>query len=113
MVGSRTFSRVQHAVQHAREDAWMISRTVVKYFLDGVGAILLMMGLSAVSGSGWFLLLGLFSLFLGVTDFGRQCPLILSVRHLAYRISSKPKPHILTANPIEEVGEGDHKDIHT
>jgi hypothetical protein len=29
------------------------------------------------------------AIFLGITDFGRQCPLILSVRHLIYRIKSK------------------------
>ena len=45
--------------------------------------------LAGVYESGLALALGLLSLFLGVTDFGRQCPLLLSLRHLAYRWKSK------------------------
>ena len=89
----------------------MLSKTVVRYFLDGVGAISVLMFLGGVSGSVWFLTLGLFVMFLGITDFGRQCPLILSVRHLAYRIRSKGKPPILSAQPIKEVSERDWKNI--
>jgi hypothetical protein len=34
----------------------------------------------------WFLLLAsVVALFLGITDFGRQCPLFLSARHLLSR----------------------------
>jgi hypothetical protein len=34
----------------------------------------------------WFLLLAIFvALFLWITDFGRRCPLFLSVRHLMAR----------------------------
>jgi hypothetical protein len=67
------------------------------------------MGLSGISGSVWLLMLGLFALFLGITDFGRQCPLILSVRHLAYRMRSKGKPSVLAGESIEEVSKGDRK----
>ena len=84
-------------------------RTVVRYTLDAAGVILALMGLSGVSGSVWFLTLGLFALFVGITDFGRRCPLILSARHLAYRIRSKWKPPIIAAGPIEEVSEDDRK----
>jgi hypothetical protein len=75
--------------------------------LNGIGVILALMFLGGVSGSGWMLTLGLFALFLGITDFGRQCPLILSVRHLAYRVRSKGKPPILSAKPIEEINKAD------
>ena len=87
----------------------MLSRTVIRYSLDGIGVIVALMGLSGISGSGWFLMMvGLFALFLGVTDFGRQCPLILSVRHLAYRIRSKRKPPVLPVKSMEEVSGSDH-----
>jgi hypothetical protein len=89
----------------------MPSRPVVRYLLNGVGVILTLMGLSGVSGSVWFLTLGLFALFLGVTDFGRQCPLILSARHLAYRVRSKGKPPILSAQPIKDASEGNRKNM--
>jgi len=88
-----------------------VSKTIVRYSLDGVGAILLLMGLSGVKGSWWFLMLGLFALFLGITDFGRQCPLIISVRHLAYRIKSRGKPPVLSAKPIKEVSGSDRTDL--
>jgi len=48
----------------------MLSKTVFRYFLDGVGAISVLMFLGGVNGSVWFLTLGLFALFLGITDFG-------------------------------------------
>jgi len=70
----------------------MQNRPVVRYVLIGVGAVFAVMFLPGGGGSGWSFALGLFALFLGMTDFGRQCPLILSVRHLAYRIRSKGKP---------------------
>ncbi|MCX6132306.1 MAG: hypothetical protein NTU47_00720 [Ignavibacteriales bacterium] len=89
----------------------MQSRSVVRYVLNGVGVILALMFLVGVRGSGWFLTFGLLALFMGVTDFGRQCPLILSVRHLAYRISSKAKPSILSVQTVKETSEGDRKNI--
>jgi hypothetical protein len=89
----------------------MQNKPVVRYLLNGVGIVLALMSLTGGSGSGWFLVLGLFSLFLGITDFGRQCPLILSVRHLPYRIRSKGKPPILLAKPIEEIDKADRNDM--
>jgi hypothetical protein len=89
----------------------MQNRPVVRYMLISVGVILGLMFLSGVSGRGWLLTLGLFALFLGITDFGRQCPLILSLRHLAYRMRSKGKPPILSAKPIKDISEGDRKNI--
>ncbi|MCX6142099.1 MAG: hypothetical protein NTZ35_02665 [Ignavibacteriales bacterium] len=89
----------------------MQNRTVVRYVLIGVGVVLALMFLSGGSGSVWFLVLGLIALFLGITDFGRQCPLILSVRHLAYRLRSKGKPPILSAKPIEEINKADRDDM--
>jgi hypothetical protein len=54
--------------------------------MDGAGVILAFLFLAGIHRSGWVFALGLFALFLGVTNFGRQCPLILSVKQLAYRI---------------------------
>jgi hypothetical protein len=93
--------------RHAREDVWMQNRKVVRYLLSGVGVISVLLFLSGVSGNGWMLAFGLFAMFLGVTDFGRQCPLILSARHLAYRIRSRGKPPILSAKPIEDISKVD------
>jgi len=87
----------------------MLSRTVVRYSLDGVGMILALVGLSAISGSGWFLTVGLFVLFLGITDFGRQCPLILSARHLAHRIRSGGRHPSLSVEPLKEVSNEGHE----
>ncbi|TSA15451.1 hypothetical protein D4R75_14985 [bacterium] len=79
--------------------------------LNGVGVFLALMFLGGVSGGGWLLSLGLFALFLGMTDFGRQCPLILSARHLAYRMRSLGKSPVLSAKPIKETSESDVKNI--
>ena len=89
----------------------MLTKTVVRYSLNGIGVILTLMGFSGVSGSGWLLVLGPFALFLGITDFGRQCPLILSVRHLAYRIRSKRNPPISSPQHVKDISAGDRKNI--
>lgn len=39
----------------------------------------------------WMLALAGVGFFLGVTDFGRQCPLLLSVHHILARIRKKGK----------------------
>jgi hypothetical protein len=87
----------------------MQSRHVVRNVLKGVGVALVLIYVSGVDRSGWLLTLGLLSLFLGATDFGRQCPLILSVRHLAYRIKSRGNPPILSAEPVNEINKGDQE----
>jgi hypothetical protein len=62
----------------------MIVRNVLK--AAGVlGIILFLLG----STRSYIVLIGsAVALFLGLTDFGRQCPLILSLRHLLYRVKS-------------------------
>jgi hypothetical protein len=67
----------------------MRQRIIVGNVLKGIG----MLGIALFflgSPGGYFLLIGsAAALFLGLTDFGRQCPLLLSVRHVLYRIKSK------------------------
>lgn len=87
----------------------MENRIIVRKVLKGLGIFGVLLFLLGIRG-GYYLFAGSAAvLFLGVTDFGRQCPLILSVRHLAYRIRSKRKPVILSANPIKEISEGESK----
>ena len=83
--------------------------SVVRYLLNGLGVIDVLMFLAGIHSSGMLLALGVFATFLGITNFGRQCPLILSARHLAYRIRLKGKPPILSAKPIEEISKADRK----
>jgi hypothetical protein len=69
----------------------IIVRNVLKV-IGVLGIILFLLG----SPRSYYLLIGAAAaLFLGLTDFGRQCPLILSVQHLLYRMKSKKKPKIL------------------
>jgi hypothetical protein len=75
----------------------------------GAGMLLALIFIGGVSRSGWLLALGLVAMFLGVTDFGRQCPLILSARHLAYRIKSKGRSPILSAKPIDDDGDSKNR----
>ena len=62
----------------------IIVRNILK--VTGIlGIILFLLG----SPKSYYLLIGsAVALFLGLTDFGRQCPLILSLRHLLYRVKS-------------------------
>jgi hypothetical protein len=83
-------------------DIEMQQRQIIRYVLNGIGAILVLAFFAGGGAGGWSLALGLLAMFLGVTDFGRQCPLILSMRHLAYRLRSKGKIPVVSAKPIEE-----------
>ena len=83
--------------------------SVVRYLLNGLGVIDVLMFLAGIHSSGMLLALGVFAMFLGITDFGRQCPLILSARHIATRLRSKGRPSVLSAKPIEEAGKADRK----
>ncbi len=57
-----------------------------------LGVILFLLG----SPRSYFLLMGsIAALFFGLTDFGRQCPLILSVQHHLNRRKSKKQSQIL------------------
>jgi hypothetical protein len=77
-------------------------RIIVRKVLKGLGVSGILLFLFGIPG-GYYLMAGsVTALFLGVTDFGRQCPLILSMRHLAYRVRSKGKITIVSAKPIEE-----------
>jgi hypothetical protein len=69
----------------------MIVRNVLK--AAGVlGIILFLLG----STRSYIVLIGsAVALFLGLTDFGRQCPLILSLRHFLYRVKSRKQSQIL------------------
>jgi hypothetical protein len=42
-----------------------------------------------IAYSSWFLLAGIAALFFGVTDFGRQCPLFMSVQHMLAQMRKK------------------------
>jgi 1,4-dihydroxy-2-naphthoate octaprenyltransferase len=53
-----------------------------------VGVVVLLIALH-LAGNIWFLLMGGLAFFLGATDFGRQCPLLLSMHHLYARIQEK------------------------
>jgi len=73
----------------------MQKRIVLRYLLDGAGATLAFLFLTGIHRSEWLLAIGLFALFLGMTNFGQQCPLILSAKHLAYRLKSRRQPPLL------------------
>jgi hypothetical protein len=82
---------------------------LVRNILTGSGILGIVLFLLGMPGSYYLLAGSIAALFLGVTDFGRQCPLILSARHLVYRIRSKGKPPVLSAKPIGEFSEGDRR----
>jgi hypothetical protein len=70
-------------------------RIIVRNVLKGIGFLGIVLFLLGNPRS-YFLLIGSgAALFLSVTDFGRQCPLILSARHLLYRMKPKKQSQIL------------------
>jgi hypothetical protein len=73
----------------------MQQRIIIKNVLKGIGIIGIILFLLGSPRSYYLLIGSVAVLFLGVTDFGRQCPLILSVRHLLYRMKSKRQSQIL------------------
>jgi hypothetical protein len=73
----------------------MQQRIIIKNVLKGIGIIGIIIFLLGSPRSYYLLIGSVAVLFLGVTDFGRQCPLILSVRHLLYRMKSKRQSQIL------------------
>jgi hypothetical protein len=70
-------------------------RIIIKNMLKGIGILGIILFLLGSPGSYYLLIGSAVALFLGVTDFGRQCPLILSARHLLYRMKSKKQSQIL------------------
>lgn len=67
----------------------MQTNRILRYALIAVGLVDGLLFLVGLHTSGMLLAPGLLALFLGVTDFGRQCPLLLSLRHLSSRWKSK------------------------
>jgi len=70
-------------------------RTIIRNVLKVAGILGFILFLVGIPGSYIFLGISLVALFLGVTDFGRQCPLFLSVKQILYRIRSKQHPPII------------------
>ena len=66
-----------------------MSRSIVRKSTMVFGAASLIFASSGWFLSTLFLAIGALGLFLGVTDFGRQCPLFLSARHFLNRIKRK------------------------
>jgi hypothetical protein len=70
-------------------------RIIIRNVLKGIGILGIILFLIGSPRSYYLLIGSVTSLFLGITDFGRQCPLILSARHLLYRMKSKKQSQIL------------------
>jgi len=73
----------------------MQQQQILKNVLKGIGILGIIFFLLGEPGSYYLLIGSAAALFLSVTDFGRQCPLILSARHLLYRMKSKRQSRIL------------------
>jgi hypothetical protein len=67
----------------------MQQRIIIRNVFKGIGILGVILFLLGNPRSYYLLIGSVAALFLGVTDFGRQCPLILSAQHLLYRIKSK------------------------
>jgi hypothetical protein len=73
----------------------MQQRIILINVLKGIGILGIILFLLGSPRSYYLLIGSAAALFLGITDFGRQCPLILSARHLLYRMKSKKQSQIL------------------
>jgi Sec-independent protein secretion pathway component TatC len=70
-------------------------RIIIRNMLKGIGILGIILFLLG-SPRSYYLLIGtVVALFLSITDFGRQCPLILSVQHHLNRMKSKRQSQIL------------------
>jgi hypothetical protein len=76
--------------EHTMRNKLSLSRKLI-FGLSGVLIFLLITEI--VSGKLLFAV-SFIALFLGVTDFGRQCPLLLSVQYHVHRVTSKTKESI-------------------
>jgi uncharacterized membrane protein YecN with MAPEG domain len=56
------------------------------FIVAGIAVLLFVLHIGAEK---WMLALAGVVLFLGITDYGRQCPLLLSVHHLLARLRKK------------------------
>jgi hypothetical protein len=70
-------------------------RIILGNVLKGVGILGIILFLLGNPRSYYLLISSVTVLFLGVTDFGRQCPLILSVQHHLNRMKSKRRSQVL------------------
>jgi hypothetical protein len=73
----------------------MSQRIIIRNLLKGLGMLGIILFLLGSPRSYYLLIGSAAALFLGVTDFGRQCPLILSVQHHLNRMKSKKQSQIL------------------
>jgi hypothetical protein len=70
-------------------------RILFRNIMKGIGILGIILFLLGIPRN-YFLLIGSgAALFLGVTDFGRQCPLILSVQYHLNRIKSKRQSQVI------------------
>ena len=67
----------------------MQHRIIINTVLKGIGVLGIILFLLRNPGSYYMLIGSVAALFMGVTDLGRQCPLILSARHILYRMKSE------------------------
>jgi hypothetical protein len=64
-------------------------RIIIRNVLKGIGILGVLLFLLGSPGRPYLIAMSLLVLFLGFTDFGRQCPLMLSVRHHLNRMKLK------------------------
>ena len=70
-------------------------RIILGNVLKGVGILGIILFLLGSPRSYYLLIGSVAAIFLGLTDFGRQCPLILSVQHHLNRMKSKKQSQLL------------------
>jgi hypothetical protein len=87
----------------------MRGSSVVRYLLNGLGVIDVLMFLAGIHSSGMLIALGVFAMVLGITNFGLQCPLILSARYITYQLRPRVRLPVLSAKPIDEARKADRK----
>ena len=73
----------------------MQQRIIIRNVLKGIGILGIILFLLGSPRSYYLLIGSAAALLLGVTDFGRQCPLILSVQHHLNRMKSKKQSQVL------------------
>ena len=69
-------------------------RIIIRNVLKGIGILGVLLFLLGCPGRYYILAMSLLVLFLGFTDFGRQCPLMLSVQHHLNRMKLKKQPQV-------------------
>jgi len=70
-------------------------RIILRNVFKGIGVFGIILFLLGSPGSYYLLIGSAVALFFGITDFGRQCPLILSVQHHLNRMKSKKQSQVL------------------